>query len=258
MITKVARVTRSQPNQSLEQFELEPLGGSGNDFDEIKNIINVSTNPGPDNSYSVTVHSGDFTGITNINVPSWVYVIVLPGAFFDEDAFIGNPENVANLNTISSEDDENGGSGSGSVGGISSSPTFENVTVCNRILVAGEGPNETTSEFKKDVDIDGTLTAGSVVETSSFTKKNNICAIEDDQTDNILMLEPVRFNWKESNEHDIGLIAEQVEHVYPEFVERDKNGYVVGIKYSKLVAVLIKSIQELNTRINRLENNDTI
>ena len=77
----------------------------------------------------------------------------------------------------------------------------------------------------------------------------------------MLFRSPVSFNWKEDNREDIGLIAEQIHDVYPEFIGKNPNGEIQGIKYSKLTAVLVKSIQELNDknkelelRINELEN----
>ena len=55
------------------------------------------------------------------------------------------------------------------------------------------------------------------------------------------------------HEKDKGLIAEEVQMVYPEFVTLNEDGTTQGIKYSKLVSVLIKSIQELKQEVDLLK-----
>ena len=66
-----------------------------------------------------------------------------------------------------------------------------------------------------------------------------------------------------NNENRIGLIAQEVERVLPEVVSRSKasesdikEGIIdekLGIKYDKIVSVLIEAIKELTKRINMLE-----
>lgn len=52
------------------------------------------------------------------------------------------------------------------------------------------------------------------------------------------------FDWKETNVHEIGLIAEEVEKVYPEAIWY-KDGKVEGLKLLPLIALLIKAVQEM-------------
>jgi hypothetical protein len=55
----------------------------------------------------------------------------------------------------------------------------------------------------------------------------------------------VRFNWKDNPEDEqIGLVAQEVEKVFPELVSTDSEGYK-SIAYGKLTAVLIEAIKEL-------------
>jgi hypothetical protein len=65
--------------------------------------------------------------------------------------------------------------------------------------------------------------------------------------DAILQLEGKTYRWKEdttlANEADIGLVAQEVEKVFPELVAENEQGYK-GIAYSKLTAVLIEAIKE--------------
>ena len=97
----------------------------------------------------------------------------------------------------------------------------------------------------------GTVTIdGSLTETSALRYKENVQDLED--TSKVMQLRPVTFDWKKDKKHDIGLIAEEVAELYPELVET--NGDITGVKYTKLTALLIKTVQEQNARIEKLEN----
>jgi hypothetical protein len=98
----------------------------------------------------------------------------------------------------------------------------------------------------------GNVTAQSLTETSTIRMKENVQPIES-TLQTVQLLQPVRFDWKASKVADIGLIAEHVNEIYPEFVDRDINGNPLGIHYSKLTVVLIKAIQELTARLDKLE-----
>jgi len=57
-------------------------------------------------------------------------------------------------------------------------------------------------------------------------------------------LEIKQFDWKNTDQHDIGLIAEEVEKVLPEAVWR-VNGQIQGLKPLTLIAIIIEAIKEL-------------
>lgn len=88
--------------------------------------------------------------------------------------------------------------------------------------------------------------------TSDIRLKKNIEPLTNG-LDKILKLNPVTFDWIENEREDIGLIAEQVNEIYPEFVGRNPAGEIQGIKYSKLTTILIKSIQELKQEVETLK-----
>jgi len=78
------------------------------------------------------------------------------------------------------------------------------------------------------------------------------------------MLNGVTFEWLEfegnknkeihANEGtDVGVIAQDVEAVFPDLVEtREKTGYK-AVKYDRLVAVLIEAVKELDNKVKVLE-----
>jgi len=61
------------------------------------------------------------------------------------------------------------------------------------------------------------------------------------------------YRWKDNNEPDIGLIAQELEKVIPELVKTDNKGYK-SIVYQKLTAVLIEAVKEQQQEINNLSD----
>jgi hypothetical protein len=101
-------------------------------------------------------------------------------------------------------------------------------------------------------DSEADLNAKSFNSTSSRRFKTKISKIQL-ATETIKQLEGVNFNWKDSGEPDIGLIAEDVLDVIPEVV-KTKNGVVEGIAYDHLVAILIEGFKEQQEKIDKILN----
>jgi hypothetical protein len=92
--------------------------------------------------------------------------------------------------------------------------------------------------------------------SSSRTTKTNIRDLEPIGT-KFQSLRPVRFNPREGcgvagSEH-IGLIAEEVDAVFPEFVTKDPHGVVSGLMYDRMIAVLISELKDLRSEISELK-----
>ena len=63
------------------------------------------------------------------------------------------------------------------------------------------------------------------------------------------------FKWKENDTRGYGVLAHELQEVVPSAVTRNKDEeQMQGVDYSKLVPVLLKSIQELEARVKELEN----
>ena len=56
----------------------------------------------------------------------------------------------------------------------------------------------------------------------------------------------------ENEGHDIGVIAQEVEKVFPEIVTTRDSGYK-AVKYEKLTAVLIEAVKELSNEVKELK-----
>lgn len=72
--------------------------------------------------------------------------------------------------------------------------------------------------------------------------------------DSIMELKAIKFNWKSdvTKNTNIGLIAQEVQKVYPELIDKNTEGYL-GVRYTELVPVLVAAIQEQQTQINELK-----
>jgi hypothetical protein len=71
--------------------------------------------------------------------------------------------------------------------------------------------------------------------------------------DDVLRLEPKRFNWKATGEPDLGFLAQSVDRVWPELTTRDANGQM-GLAYSRFVPLLLEGLRELRERVESLED----
>ena len=101
----------------------------------------------------------------------------------------------------------------------------------------------------------GNLTiGGALTESSSIKLKENVETSEGN-LEKVVNLRPVTYNKIGSQTKELGLIAEEVAEVYPEFVQYDESGEPVGVNYSRLTAALIGAVKELTQRIETLENN---
>ncbi len=64
------------------------------------------------------------------------------------------------------------------------------------------------------------------------------------------------FDWNDKQDtykgHDIGVVAQEIQEVLPEIVATRANGYL-GVKYEKIVPLLIESIKENTKKIKELE-----
>jgi len=97
--------------------------------------------------------------------------------------------------------------------------------------------------------------------SSDYRLKENVVDIED-ATSRLKQLKPKRFNFIAETDKTVdGFLAHEVQSVVPEAISGEKdavdengNPEYQGIDQSKLVPLLVKTIQELEARITELEN----
>lgn len=99
--------------------------------------------------------------------------------------------------------------------------------------------------------VNGSILATAFLYSSDRILKTNIRVLEG-ALDKVLQLQGVSFDWKATGEPSIGLIAQDVEKVYPEAVSTDTQG-IKSVDYAKLVAVLIEAVKDQQAQIDALE-----
>lgn len=99
------------------------------------------------------------------------------------------------------------------------------------------------------VDQSGNAVAtGTVTGTSDQSLKTNVRDLEDTLR-SVLALEPRRFSWKDGRKAcEIGLIAQEVEAVRPEYVLTDPETGLKSVAYGNIVCDLIGAVKALAAR----------
>ena len=90
----------------------------------------------------------------------------------------------------------------------------------------------------------GRLTSTSVNSSSDENLKKDITSVGS-ALDKVKKLRGVDYTWKDTNEKGKGVIAQELQEVFPELVSEEPNGYL-SVNYNGLIAVLIEAIKELS------------
>jgi hypothetical protein len=114
----------------------------------------------------------------------------------------------------------------------------------------------TTQDSSGNVTFGAAVAATSFNTTSSRRFKENIAPLDPEYSlAKVGQLRPVTFDWKPGQGrtgHDFGLIAEEVQEVFPQVVSRDEKGQINGLDYGKLSTVAISAVQQQQGEIGGL------
>ena len=108
----------------------------------------------------------------------------------------------------------------------------------------------TSSPGSYKLSVSGDIGATSFQYNSDRSLKKNIETIKD-PLNKILQLRGVTFNWKKDDKASVGVIAQEVEKVFPELVT-ESNG-IKSVGYGNLVGPLIEAVKVQQKEINNLE-----
>ena len=72
--------------------------------------------------------------------------------------------------------------------------------------------------------------------------------------DKLMNIKPCTFNYLDSNEERIGVIAEDLYEVFPELVKKDSDGLVSSVSYVDMIVPLVSEVQRLNNVITKQQN----
>ena len=100
-----------------------------------------------------------------------------------------------------------------------------------------------------DATISGNLTALDVNSTSDIRLKTNIKVI-DNPIEKILKINGVSFDWKKNNKPSLGVIADNIQEVFPELVS---DGDPKTVNYNGLIGLLIEVVKEQQEQIEQIK-----
>ena len=161
-------------------------------------------------------------------------------------------------------------SGNSAEGGIIIDYEDGSITLKSELKTANNieitSTSQSTSKTSGAVKISGgvgiakTLNVGEdvVAFASSDERYKDLITPIENPNEKIKLLSGNTFIWNDKHEvfkgkKDIGIIAQEVEKVFPEIVDTRDDGYK-AVKYEKLVALLIESNKELIKRVEELES----
>ncbi len=102
------------------------------------------------------------------------------------------------------------------------------------------------------LDVAGTVGATAYYYTSDQSLKKNVYPLSG-SLDKILKLKGVSFEWKKDGRQEVGLIAQDVEQVYPEVVHTSETTGLKSVQYGNLIAPLIEALKEQQKQIDALK-----
>jgi len=113
------------------------------------------------------------------------------------------------------------------------------------------GINEKNPEHTLHVEGNAAVT-GEFLVLSDRREKKDIVPLQN-LIDKICQLEPSEYNWKSKPNHSIGVIAQDVEQIFPDLVNTSKSGMKM-VNYQALSVLAIQGIKEQKEKIDHLES----
>ena len=158
--------------------------------------------------------------------------------------------NISGISTLQSTTLIGGGTSTGTAGQV-----LQVTGISSGAYIGGNLGIGTTNPTSKlhvvgDTYISGILTATDINSASDIRLKTNIKPFEN-TLEKIVQINGVSFNWIDSNAKSGGIIAQDVEKVFPELVN---DGDHKTVNYNGLIGVLIESIKELKQEVEDLKS----
>lgn len=129
--------------------------------------------------------------------------------------------------------------------------------------------------FRGSTEVNGVLYSLQQQTTSDARLKTNIGNVRSDAISKLKVLQPIQFQWKQVddvfiedsviiktphfsedldfNKNHYGLIAQDVQKIFPELVEESGNGYL-SVNYIELIPLLIEAVKNLSAEVDALKN----
>ena len=251
----------------------------GRSASEVK--TDLSLNNVENTAISTFAGSSNITTVGTIGTGTWQGTAIA-SAYLDSDtAHLSGTQTFSGAKTFSSDvvvpsikvDTDGGIKDSEGVQAIQIDDSA-NVEIPSGLLtVSGTGTSNFTSHLKAHclgIGTNPSTTQGEIRATNDITAyyssdirlKENIHSLKG-TLEKLDSIRAVSYDWKELTEEerktvhshtgsDIGVIAQEVEEVFPDLVEDRPNGYK-AVNYEKLSAVLLSAVKELKQEVEELK-----
>jgi hypothetical protein len=135
---------------------------------------------------------------------------------------------------------------------VDDATVFANISGTERMRIDSSGNvGIGTSSPSTALDVNGTITAVTLVESSSLAYKENVQPLEFNEA--IYNVNAVRYDRKDGSQKDeVGVIAEELYKVLPDLVTT-KDGKPEAVKYTKMTMYLLEALKKQNQEIQLLK-----
>lgn len=143
-------------------------------------------------------------------------------------------------------------------GGVSGSGISSIITAASQLQILKDGGLYFTQASNSTLSITssgnavftGSVSASNFITLSDRELKHNIRPITNYETI-LSLVTGVKFQWNDSSQEDVGLVAQEVQAALPEAVVETAEG--LQVSYMKLVPVLIQAVKSLQERVSIMD-----
>jgi len=101
------------------------------------------------------------------------------------------------------------------------------------------------------------IVTGSIFNTSDERLKENISKINKEKIDDLFTINPILFNYKNepSKDKHFGVLAQDVEKVFPELVKNNNISGYKTVNYQELIPIMLAKMKQMQDEIVELKQN---
>lgn len=101
------------------------------------------------------------------------------------------------------------------------------------------------------------IVTGSLYNTSDERLKENILDISKEMSDDLFTINPILFNYKgePSNNKHFGVLAQEVEKVFPELVKNNNISGYKTVNYQEFIPIMLAKMKKMQYEIDEIKQN---
>ena len=238
---------------SYSNFYSVSVSGNGQYQSAVVNgiggLIYISNNYGVNWSYVSNITAGNWTSVAVSTNGQYILTSSSGYQLYLSNANINGPVGATGPAGTNGVTGPPGATGSAGTNGDNNWTSYDGVlwptTIENYVGIGTTAP-------QYPLDVNGTVNAISFNSASDYRIKDNVLQLNDSFT--VDKLRPVTYNNTKLEKQDIGLIAHELQEIYPFLVNGEKDGEnFQSVNYTGLIGILIKEIQVLKERVSKLE-----